>query len=177
MNEQLVEQLFAKLSVVNSPSLQAFLDVPKFIFGTLGLFFLFFVIFSIYKSSWIRYYILTDAKEFFTFRAFGVRKMTQRWQQDVARLQTANEAEYKLAIIDADAMLDESLKRLGFGGATLEDRFNVLSPILLPNLEDAKRAHMVRNNIVHDPNFILSLDQARDVMAVYEKAFLDLDLI
>ncbi len=177
MNEQFVEQLFSRLSIVNSPSLQAFLGVPRFIFGFLGLFFLFFIIFSIYKSSWIRYFVLTDAKEFFTFRPFGVRKMTQRWQQNVARLQTANEAEYKLAIIDTDAMLDESLNRLGFRGTTLEDRFAILTPIILPNLEDAKRAHMVRNNIVHDPNFILSLDQAREVLAIYEKSFLDLDLI
>ncbi|MBI1984666.1 MAG: hypothetical protein HYS60_00960 [Candidatus Wildermuthbacteria bacterium] len=177
MEKNSVESIFQFLSVVNNPGLQDALLLPKFILGSIGLFFLFFIIFAIFKSSWIRYLIVTDAKEFLTFRAFGVRKMAQRWQKALARLQTANEAEYKLAIIDADSMLDESLKRLGFGGANLEERLKLLTPVILPNVKDVERVHALRNNIVHDPNFILSLDQARDAMEVYEKAFLGLDLI
>ena len=143
----------------------------------LGLFFLFFIIFASFKSSWFYYLVLVDAKEWFTFRAFGLRRMASRWQQAIGRLETANEAEYKLAIIEADAMVDEALKRLGFGGQTMEERLQNISPLVFTNLQELKDAHRLRNNIVHDPNFLLSMDQARRAMGVYQQSLTELDLI
>lgn len=178
MEEQaLVQNIIKTLSVVNSPEIQDKLVFFKFVLGSVGLFFLFFVIFVLYRSSFLRYALFTDVREMATYRAFGLRRMTERWEKAFARLQSANEAEYKLGIIDVDSMLDESLKRLGFGGANLEDRLRIIPEAVLPNVRQVEQAHAVRNNIVHDPNFILSLNQARTVMAVYEKAFKDLDLI
>lgn len=177
MESSTAQTIFKTLSYINSDHLQNLIMIPRFILGSVGLFFWFFLIFAFFTTSWIKYLILTDAREFFTFRAFGVRKMTQRWQRALARLQTANEAEYKLALLDADAMLDASLQRLGFGGKTLEERLRILSPVILSHAREVERVHALRNNIVHDPNFILSLNQAREAMEVYEKAFSDLDLI
>jgi len=103
--------------------------------------------------------------------------MASRWQQAIGRLETANEAEYKLAIIEADAMVDEALKRLGFGGQTMEERLQNISPLVFTNLQELKDAHRLRNNIVHDPNFLLSMDQARRAMGVYQQSLTELDLI
>ncbi|MDP2637038.1 MAG: hypothetical protein Q8P03_00275, partial [bacterium] len=111
------EIIFRLLSSwVNSPGIQEMLFFPKLVLMPLGIFFLLFVIFASFKSSWFYYLVLVDAKEWFTFRAFGLRRMASKWQQALSRLETVNEAEYKLAIIEADAMIDEALKRLGFGG-------------------------------------------------------------
>lgn len=177
MEQNPFEQIFQTLSFINSPQLQENFVMLKFVLGSVGLFFLFFLVFALLKSTWLRYMFLWDAREFFTYRPLGLRRMTKRFQQSMARLETANEAEYKLAIIDSDAMLDEGLKRLGFAGENMDERLRILTSLILSNLEDVKRAHTIRNSIVHDPNFILSLDQAREMMAIYEKAFRDLDMI
>lgn len=172
------EIIFGLLSSwVNNPRLQELLFFPKLVLMPLGLFFVFFIIFALIKSSWLYYLVLVDAREWFTFRAFGLRRMAGRWQSALSRLETANEAEYKLAIIEADSMIDEALKRLGFGGQTLEERLQNISPIIFTNLSELKDAHRLRNNIVHDPNFLLSMDQARRVMGIYEQSLTELDLI
>src|SRR3989344_1579360 len=162
---------------VNNPGIQNMLFFPKMVLAPFGLFFVLFIIFALIKSSFLYYLILLDWREVLTFRAFGLRRMAQQWERALARLETANEAEYKLAIIEIDSMIDESIRRLGFGGQNLEERLQNVSPAVLSNLAELKDAHRVRNNIVHDPNFLLSLNQARRVMGVYEQSLKELDLI
>ncbi|MBI4120790.1 MAG: hypothetical protein HY457_00845 [Parcubacteria group bacterium] len=164
-------------AIINNPGIQALLFFPKLFLAPLGLFFLFFIVFALVKSSFLYYLLWLDAREFTTFRAFGVRRMAQRWERALGRLETANEAEYKLAIIEADSMLEEALKRLGFAGETLDERLQNVPPTVLSNLAELKEAHRTRNNIVHDPNFILSLNVARRVTGIYEQSLKELDLI
>ncbi|TSD04332.1 MAG: hypothetical protein Greene071421_168 [Parcubacteria group bacterium Greene0714_21] len=92
-------------------------------------------------------------------------------------METAQEAEYKLAVIEADAMLDDALKRMAFPGATVDERLQNLSAAIVANVEEVQKAHALRNNVVHDPNFRLSLDEARKTLSTFEKAFQSLDLI
>lgn len=173
-----VEIIFEKLSFfVNHPGIQALLFWPKVVLAPIGLFFVFYIIFALVKSSWLHYLILLDWREVLTFRAFGLRRMAQQWERALGRLETANEAEYKLAIIEIDSLIDEAIRRLGFSGQNLEERLQNVSPAVISNLAELKDAHRIRNNIVHDPNFLLSLDQARRVMGVYEQSLKELDLI
>lgn len=176
MNDN-IQQFFHILYYLVPQQLPSFLFIPKFIFGLVGIFFAVFIVFALIKSSWLWYLFFLDAREFLTYRAFGVRKFTRDWEKIAARLETGEEAEFKLALIEADSMLDNSLKRLGFGGDTLQEKLDKTSSAILPNVADIKEAHRVRDNIVHDPNFILSHDQARKTLEVYEKSFQILDLI
>ena len=162
---------------VNNLGIQNMLFWARVVLAPVAFFFVFFIIFALIKSSFLYYLLWLDLREVVTFRAFGLRRMAQRWERALARLETANEAEYKLAIIEIDSMIDEAIRRLGFGGQNLEERLQNVSPAVLSNLAELKDAHRVRNNIVHDPNFLLSLDQARRVMGVYEQSLKELDLI
>ena len=103
--------------------------------------------------------------------------MTERWQKTLARLETAQEAEYKLAVIEADSMLNETLKRMAFPGATIDERLQNLSAAIVANVGEVQEAHALRNNVVHDPNFRLSLDDAKKTLSAFEKTFQSLDLI
>lgn len=176
-NQTPLQTFFHILSFVTPEKLPDALFWPRIILGGVGIFFLIFIIFSISVSSWIRYLILTDAREFLTFRAFGASRLTKQWEKIISRLETRNEAEYKLAIIEADAMLDQAMARLGFKGETLEDKLNVMSSVVLPSIKEVREIHRLRNTIVHDPNYILSFDEAKKNIEVYEKAFKELDLI
>ncbi len=169
-------EIFEILRNINSPEIQAKLLPVKIIFGGIGLFFFGMTIFLVSQASWTRF-VWFDVREFFAFRAFGLRKATGRWRRTMARLTTANEAEYKLAIMEADSILDEVLRKMNIAGENLTERLEKISPVIIPNLTDIKRAHQVRNNIVHDPDYRLTLNEARTILAIYEAAFQSLDLI
>jgi uncharacterized membrane protein YraQ (UPF0718 family) len=165
------------LSFLLSPALQDQLLFARIVLGAIAAALLGFIVWAFFNTSWFQYAFFTDLREFFTFRSYGLRKMTQMWQKTQARLETAQEAEYKLAVIEADSMLDEALKRMSFPGATVDERLQNLSAAIVANVEEVQQAHALRNNVVHDPNFRLSLDEARKTLSVFEKAFQSLDLI
>ena len=136
-----------------------------------------FVIVIMYRTAWIKFRILFDATEFFTYRPFGVHNLTRQWQKTRARIRTANEAEYKLAIIEADGILGDTLSRLGFTQPTIAERLKEVNTAIIPNLEQIGEAHKTRNNIVHDPDYRLSMEEASRILGYYEETFRSLDLI
>jgi hypothetical protein len=144
------------------------LKIVFFVF-TLGL--IIAIVYFLLKTNWLKMAVLQDFVEFFTFRPFGVKKIERDWNKTVARLNLGLESEYKLALIEADSMMDDILKRMGFTGETLGERLNKLTSATISNIEDIKKCHQTRNNIVHDPNYKLSLDVAKQTLASYEKAF------
>jgi hypothetical protein len=63
---------------------------------------------------------------------------------------------------------------MGYAGETLGERLKNLTSATLSNIEEIKATHQVRNNIVHDPDYRLSLDDTRAALAVFEQALRDL---
>ena len=100
--------------------------------------------------------------------------MVKAWAKITSRLETGLESEYKLAVIEADSILDNILNRMGFSGETLGERLNKLTVATLPNCEQVREAHKIRNNIVHDPSYRLGLDEAKRVLGIYQQALRDL---
>jgi len=82
-----------------------------------------------------------------------------------------------MAIIEADDLLDASLKRLGFIGSTFEEKLGKLTSATVGNLDDVYAAHKVRNNIVHNPDYRLSQDEAKTTLKAYQGAFNSLQIL
>lgn len=165
------------ISYIISPKISGALLVFKILFIVSALVSLGLIIFVLIRSSWLKMLITWDLQEFLTYRPHGVRKIVKIWLKIKARLETGMESEYKLAVIEADSMLDDILKRMGYGGEALGEKLGKLTAISLPNLEEVKEAHKIRNNIVHDPDYRLSLDEARRVISIYEKVLTDLQAL
>ncbi|MDO8470866.1 MAG: hypothetical protein Q7S63_02705 [bacterium] len=142
-----------------------------------GTVFLVFIIVILFRTSWIKFQLLFDLTEFLTYKPLGVPNLTRQWQRIRSMLRSANEGEYKLAIIEADGILGNTLTRLGFNQPTIAERLKQVSPAIIPNLDQIWEAHKVRNNIVHDPDYRLSLEEASKVLGYYEETFKSLDLI
>ena len=157
-----------------SPTFPDWVKLIRFIFIIISFFFLGYVIWALLKTSWFYRLVIWDLEEILTYRPFGVRKIVRDWQKIKAGLITGQESEYKLAVFKADAMLDRILTGMGFGGKTLGERLTRLTTASLPNIEDVKQAHKTRNNIVHDPDYRLSLEEAKKTVETYEKALTDL---
>ena len=135
------------------------------------------VILLILKTSWWRKIIWQDLYEFFTFKSYEVKKLREVWEKIVKKLETEIESESKLAIIEADEMLEKVLKEMGFKGESSGERINQLTSDLVSNLDSLKEAHRVRNNIIHDQNFRLSLAEAKKLLEIYQKTLKDLEVI
>lgn len=157
-----------------SPAFSGWLLILKILFIIVALILLGFIIFALAKTSWLKRLWIWDLVEFFSFRPYGVRKVVKAWAKITGRLETGLESEYKLAVIEADSILNDILKRMGFGGETLGERLEKLTAATLPNLKQVWEAHKIRNNIVHDPDYRLTLDEARRVLEIYEQALRDL---
>ncbi len=132
-------------------------------------------VFFFFRASWIRYLLWYDVVEYFTFRPFGVKKIEKDWMKNKARAATGLESEYKLSVLEADSMLNETLKKMGYSGETLGEKLSGLTKATLSNIEDIKVAHQTRNNIIHDPDYKLTPEETKKVLDIFEKAFRDLD--
>jgi len=140
------------------------------------LFFLVIIFHSLRKSSWLRNRFLQDMTEFLTYRPYGVKKIVKIWSKIKGRLESGSESEYKLAVIEADSILNDILERMGFKGETLGNRLKQVTTAILPSIEEVGEAHKIRNNIVHDPDYKLTLDQTQKALEIYERALRDLQV-
>ena len=160
-------------SFITSPE---FLLYSKIIFISIGIILLAAITILLSKASWLKYRMYEDWTEFFVYRPFGVKKTFKQWAKILKRLETENETEYKLAVIEADSLLDEILKKMGIEGEVLGEKLKQIKSGILPNLEEVRQAHKIRNNIVHDPDYRLNLAEAKKVISIYEQTFRDLEM-
>lgn len=135
------------------------------------------IFFLISRTHYFQWMFVQDYWEFFTFRPFGAKKITKIWNKILKRLDSGLESEYKLAIVEADDLLDASLKKMGYAGQGLAERLNKLTSASLANIDNIYEAHKMRNNIVHNPDYHFSLEEAKTTMGEYQKAFDSLQIL
>ena len=112
----------------------------------------------------------------------GIGNLTRRrslrgWKQILKRLQTNDQVQWKLAVLECDRILDDIIKASGFRGLTVHDRFKQITPDVLPNIEEIREAHKIRDRVTREPDFQLTRDLAAGIVAIYKKSFLELHLL
>jgi uncharacterized membrane protein len=101
----------------------------------------------------------------------GVRGQT-RLQEVFTHLDSDNPNDWKLAIIEADIILDEILKDRGYAGNSLGERLRSITPTQLGSIDDAWTAHKVRNQIAHGgADFVLTKRLAEETISRYRRVF------
>jgi hypothetical protein len=143
----------------------------KAAFLALSLLFLAGILILLSKSSWMKFRYLESWTEFFAYRPFGEKKTFKQWLKILKRLDSGVEADYKLSIIEADGLLADTLKKMGYSGQTLGETLKQLDSSVLPDLEKVLAVHKIRNNIVHDPDYRLTPEAAKNALSVYEETF------
>jgi hypothetical protein len=84
------------------------------------------------------------------------------------------ESDLKVAILEADKLLNEALREAGMMGVQLGDRLKKTTPEQIPNLNELWQAHKLRNQIAHESNFKLKRDLAERALGIYETALKNL---
>lgn len=93
-------------------------------------------------------------------------------------MESDNPAEWRLAIIEADALLEEMVKKMGYEGTTLGEMLKNIEPSDFTTLNDAWEAHKIRNQIAHQgSSFLLTKREAKRVVQLYKNVFREFDVI
>jgi hypothetical protein len=96
----------------------------------------------------------------------------ERWSKTLNYLFSQHSSDWKLAIIEADAILEALLDQMGFRGETLGDKLKSADRDTFPQLTTAWEVHTIRNKIAHEGlQFELSHHEAKRVIALYEEIF------
>lgn len=99
-----------------------------------------------------------------------------QWQVILDHVNSQNPAEWKLAILEADNILDEVLEDQGYVGETVAEKLKTMSPTRIASYNDVWDAHKLRNQIAHGGAIDMELTQkmARDTIAKFGNAFKEL---
>lgn len=98
----------------------------------------------------------------------------EHWQAILSHLDSANEGEWKLAIIEADKLVDDLLIQKGYEGESMAERLSMVSKREFKSLDLLWEAHKIRNRIAHKLNFKINRNEALRVISYYEEALKDL---
>ena len=153
------------------------LSIFKYTLIFFSLLFFFLLIWLSIKSTFWKRLFIWDSMEILTFKPYKLGGYSRRWRKIIARLEKKSESEAKLAILEADSLLDEVLGKSGYEGETPRERLEKITVSTLPNLEELKKARQVRENIISDPAYKLELEKAKEVLKVYEKSLTFLEAL
>ncbi len=103
--------------------------------------------------------------------------MKERWHAIMAKFATGTPEAARLAIIDADALVDTALKGMKIEGEHLADRLSNLETEDIPSMTRIWRAHRTRNDLVHTSGFTISPQDAERTMHDYEAFLKDIKVV
>ncbi len=92
----------------------------------------------------------------------------RRWSHVKSTLKDGDSGK-RLAIIDADKLLDHALKARKMSGSSMGERLRSAEPILGKNYQDVWDAHKLRNRLVHE-EVKLKGNEVRFAMNTFERA-------
>ena len=102
-------------------------------------------------------------------------KRRERWDEIKRHMESPNPIEWKMAIIEADSLMDEIIKGIGYKGQGLGERLKEIEPSDFDNLQNVWDAHKLRNRLAHDPGRVdLNKSVADSTIKKYEDALKEL---
>lgn len=103
----------------------------------------------------------------------GVVSPEQRkWERVAAHVESENQADWRLAILEADVMLEEMIEGMGYRGESLGEIMKGIEKSDFTTIDKAWEAHKVRNQIAHEGgDFELNQREARRVIALFKEVF------
>jgi hypothetical protein len=113
-----------------------------------------------------------NLKRFIASRQYEVgdrKALLRRWKEVESLLDAPGEMSLKLAVIEADKLLDHALKAMAMPGETLGERLK-FAAYKYPKLKDVWWAHRVRNRLVHEASYRLDRTIARRAIRSFRQA-------
>lgn len=95
--------------------------------------------------------------------------IAKRWEEIEVMLHKKGDMTDKVAILEADKLLDHVLKAMAMPGSSLGERLKAAS-YKYPKINKVWWAHKIRNQLVHEASFGINHRTARSAVREFEKA-------
>jgi len=106
------------------------------------------------------------------------RDANPRWHYILTLTESPNDSDWRVAVIEADSMMEEVLKEKGLSGETVSELLEGAKESGYTHIQDAWDAHSVRNEIAHQgSDFPLSQIEGRRVIKMFQNFFEELRVI
>jgi hypothetical protein len=182
-----VEYVFSKIVNAVNPVINFFSDPKTWsdigtVSAILSIFCLGIIIFSLVRMYEIQIY---DEKEIeheihkALLRQKEIdRNANPRWHYIQTLIESPNESDWRVAIIEADSMMEEVLKEKELTGNTVSELLESAKDSGYGSIQDAWDAHLVRNKIAHDgSDYPISQIEGRRVIKMFQNFFEELRVI
>jgi uncharacterized protein YggT (Ycf19 family) len=101
-----------------------------------------------------------------------------RWKKIVERINSDSSESWRMAILEADIMLEEVLDANNYPGDTIGEKMQRVERSDFLTIDEAWEAHKIRNAIAHQGDgFALSQREARRVIGLYERVFREFEYL
>lgn len=110
--------------------------------------------------------LVGKVRNFINSRRFDLssrNSMKRRWHEILELARQPGEVSLKLAVMEADKLLDQALKTLAMPGNTLGERLK-FAAYKYPQLQRVWWAHKIRNQLAHEASY--HLDRSLGVKAL-----------
>ena len=102
----------------------------------------------------------------------------EQWEHVLEMVSSDRPSDWRVAVMDADVMLDELLIQKGYLGENLGERLKSVSPGDFRALNAAWEAHKIRNQIAHGGgDYILTQREARRAVDLFREVFAEIGVI
>lgn len=98
----------------------------------------------------------------------------KKWEKLLEKIKSGDERDLRLAIIEADTLVDEILIQHEHPGKDMGERLKSMHPGEIENLDDLWEAHKIRNRIAHESGFHITAEEAKKIINIYHKTLKDL---
>jgi hypothetical protein len=132
--------------------------------------FLLAIIWALSKSSWLYWYVTEDAKDFKRGSPVPLQKKAQKkWRAIKKRIESEKEANWKLAVIEGEEIVEDLLIKIGYQGKDIKRRLEKATESQIPNLKDLFDAVEIYNSILADPDYKLTKEKAKETLSAFEE--------
>ncbi|OGY98563.1 MAG: hypothetical protein A3A43_03035 [Candidatus Liptonbacteria bacterium RIFCSPLOWO2_01_FULL_56_20] len=151
--------------------LRSLFDIARFIFTAVDVALIAVFFYAVFRALHFRPKFLAGGRPSKKVFTLGAKLYEERWGAIMQKYAQGTPEGMRVAIIEADALVDEALKQMGLTGEHMADRLARIQPDEVTTLERLWRAHRLRNDLVHTAGFRISPQDAKNTLEDYE-AFL-----
>ncbi len=121
---------------------------------------------------------LKEAEAQWAIRHNRTDSKNTKWEAIQRRVTENNPESWRVAIIEADIMLDETLRNTGYVGQSIGEMLKSANPNSFTTVQDAWEAHKVRNTIAHvGSDFVLTQKVAQETITQFGRVFREFGVI
>lgn len=132
-----------------------------------------FIIYVWITTIYLRRLFIIDLVEFFTFRPYGTRLVDDDWRQIKKRLLTQDPSQLRLAVIEAERLVDDVLQRLSFEGNGLAEKLEKPRAEIFSDIDAMKEADFIYQKIIGDRQYAPDYQETKKTILAFEQGLKD----